>query len=136
FLSLRRRNEMSWKTLVVSGFALAAWVSSAAAFSPTADHYLCHQVKDLKNPKFVAIAGVSVFDQTLPTLCDVKKPYLLCNPADKNGSGINDPSTHYCCYKTKCISAAAVTYFISDQFGVHGVQTKKPKFLCNPCDKF
>lgn len=127
---------MNWKTIALSGLALAAWASMAAAWVPPQNHYLCHQVKDLKLPKFIQVLGIPVSDQTGPNICDAKKPYLLCNPVDKGGSGIVDNTLHYCCYKVKCSSKPVVAYSISDQFGNLQVQTKKPKFLCNPCDKF
>jgi hypothetical protein len=101
------------------------------------DHYLCHQVKDLKVPgKFVPMLGLSVVDQTGGFTCEVKKPKLLCNPADKSGSGIFNPNLHYCCYQAKCVpKKVEAAYDITDQFGNLRLQTKKPKFLCNPCDR-
>jgi cysteine-rich repeat protein len=101
------------------------------------NHYLCHQVKDLKVPaKFTSILGTSVVDQTGNFTCEVKKPKFLCNPADKNGSGIADSNLHYCCYQVKCLpKKVTAAYDITDQFGLLRLETKKPKFLCNPCDK-
>jgi cysteine-rich repeat protein len=100
------------------------------------NHYLCHQVKDLKVPaKFVPILGTSIIDQTGNFTCEVKKPKYLCNPADKNGSGIADPNLHYCCYQVKCATGVVAAYDIEDQFGELRLETKKPKFVCNPCDK-
>ena len=123
---------MSWKSLAVAAFALVAYVSTASA----QNHYLCRQVKDLKTPaKFVAVAGVTVVDQTGADTCELKKPFLLCDPVDKNGGGVSDPTAHLCCYKAKCTAKPAVNYQITDQFGTITVSTKKPKFLCNPCIK-
>lgn len=99
-----------------------------------ANHYLCRQVKDLKIPaKFVPQAGISVIDQTGADTCEAKQPFLLCDPVDKNGGGITDPSLHYCCYKLKCGLKPAVNYEVTDQFWNGTVSTKTPKFLCNPC---
>lgn len=101
---------------------------------PGPNHYLCRQVKDLKVPaKFVAIPGISVVDQTGIDSCEAKKPFLICDPADKNGGGITDPTLHYCCYKLKCGLKPAVNYDVTDQFWNGRISTKKPKFLCNPC---
>lgn len=101
------------------------------------NHYLCHQVKDLKVPaKFAPVAGISVVDQTGTFTCEAKKPKLLCNPANKNGSIISSPDLHYCCYQVKCVpKKVAADYDITDQFGDLRLQTNKPKFLCNPCAK-
>lgn len=123
---------MSWKSLAVAAFALVAYASTASA----QNHYLCRQVKDLKVPaKFAAVAGISVIDQTAGDTCEAKKPFLLCDPVDKNGGGVADPSLHYCCYKLKCTAKPAVNYDVTDQFWSGRISTKKPKFLCNPCQK-
>jgi cysteine-rich repeat protein len=103
---------------------------------PGPNHYLCRQVKDLKTPlKFAAVTGITVSDQTGNDTCEAKKPFLLCDPVDKNGGGITDPALHYCCYKIKCTAKPAVSYQITDQFWNGTISTKKPKFLCNPCAK-
>lgn len=123
---------MSLKSLVVAALALVGYVSTASA----QNHYLCRQVKDLKVPaKFVAVTGISVVDQTAGDTCEAKKPFLLCDPVNKNGGGIADPSLHYCCYKLKCLTKPAVNYDVTDQFWSGRISTKKPKFLCNPCQK-
>lgn len=108
----------------------------AVCQSEPTNHYLCRQVKDLKVPaKFVAQPGISVVDQTGIDTCEAKKPFLLCDPVDKNGGGVPVPSLHYCCYKLKCGLKPAVNYDITDQFWNGRISTKKPKFLCNPCAK-
>jgi hypothetical protein len=124
---------MSWKSLVTAGLVLIGYASVAPA---QLDHYVCRQVKDLKIPaKFVAQPGIAVADQTAADTCDVKKLYMLCDPASKNGGPVNDLSAHLCCYKMTCSQKPAVNYQITDQFGTLTLQTKKPKFLCNPCTK-
>jgi hypothetical protein len=123
---------MSWKSLTVAAFALVAYASTASA----QNHYLCRQVKDLKTPaKFVAVAGISVVDQTGSDTCEAKKPFLLCDPVSKNGGLVPDPAAHLCCYKLKCGLKPAVNYEVTDQFWNGSITTKKPKFLCNPCTK-
>jgi hypothetical protein len=102
------------------------------------DHFKCWQVKDLKNPQFQKIQkpGISLSDQFGQQEVDVKKPFLVCNPADKAGSGINDPETHLCCYiikGTKLEPPANVE--IQDQWGTLQLEVKKPKYLCQPCLK-
>ncbi len=100
------------------------------------DHFQCYKVKDLKNPKFDKIKGVQVSDQFGSDVIEVKKPSLLCAPVDKEGSGINDPETHLCCYKikgTKLDPPAEVE--IEDQFGTLELKVKKPELICLPCSK-
>jgi hypothetical protein len=116
--------------------ALLAWSSASFAQVPVGNHYLCHKVKDLKVPaKFVSQVGVSAVDQTGAFNVEVKKPYLLCNPDNKNGSPIVDASLHYCCYKVKSTTKVKADYDITDQFGPLRLQTKKPFLQCNPCSK-
>ena len=103
---------------------------------PPLDHFKCWQAKDLKNPKFVKIPSLPLDDQFAIEDVEVKKPFLICAPADKDGSGINDPNTHLCCYKIKATKLEPPENVeIDDQFGTLQLQVKKAKFLCQPCSK-
>ena len=97
------------------------------------DHFKCWQVKDLKDPKFDKRV-VTLDDQFADESVEVKKLFLLCAPADKDGSGINDLDTHQCCYKIKGTKLSARVAVV-DQFGTHTLEVKKAKFLCQPCSK-
>ena len=126
---------MSWK-LVVAGCALglAVWVMAPpSASAQTPDRYLCHQVKDLKIPaKFAPRAGENVVDEIDQFACDVKKPFLLCNPT---GISPTDPDLHYCCYLAKCTpKKLTATFQVTDEWGTVGLQAKKAKYVCNPCE--
>ena len=56
--------------------------------------------------------------------------------ADKDGSGINDPNTHQCCYKIKARKLEPpANVEIEDQFGTLQLEVKKAKLLCQPCTK-
>jgi hypothetical protein len=127
------RTTALWGVAVV---AVVAWASSAAA-QPLGNHYLCHKVKDLKQPaKFAAVTAVTVVDAVGNFTCDAKKPFYLCNPASKNGSPVIDPDLAYCCYKSKCNpKKVKVSFDITDQFGGLRLQTKKPFLICNPCSE-
>jgi len=118
----------------VAAVAVLGWTSVSSAQVPVANHYVCHKVKDLKVPaKFVANTSNAI-DQVANHTLSVKKPFLLCNPAIKNGNPIVDANLHYCCYKAKG-GKFAVAYDVTDQFGPLRLQTKKPFLLCNPCSK-
>ena len=82
-----------------------------------------------------AVVGLSAVDQVGNFTVEAKKPYLLCNPTNKNGSLIVDAALHYCCYKVKSATKVKANYDITDQFGALRLQTKKPFLLCNPCTK-
>jgi hypothetical protein len=99
------------------------------------DHLQCWQVKDFKNPKFEK-RDSQLEDQFASHLVEVKKPFLICTPADKNGEGINDPSAHLCCYKIKGAKLEPPENVeIEDQFGTLQLEVKKAKYLCQPCSK-
>lgn len=107
---------------------------------PPMDHMKCWKVRDLRNPKFVRIKdpGISLDDQFGPDPdVDVIKPFFVCNPADKGGSGINDDNVHLCCYKIKGqkVSKPRPQMEIDDQFGTLQLEAIKPQILCQPCLK-
>jgi hypothetical protein len=53
-----------------------------------------------------------------------------------NGSGINNPTVHQCCYKVKGAKLdPPENVEIEDQFGTLQLEVKKAKFLCQPCSK-
>jgi hypothetical protein len=121
---------------VATVVVVAGWPSAGFAQVPVANHYLCHKVKDLKVPsKFGQQLGVYAVDQVGNFTGDVKKPYLLCNPAFKNGSPIVDANLHYCCYKFKSKTKVKANFDVTDQFGTLRLGTKKPFLVCNPCSK-
>ena len=98
------------------------------------DHFKCWQVKDLKIPTKFQKRNVTLDDQFADETVEVKKLFLLCAPADKDGSGIIDPDTHQCCYKIKGTKLSARVE-VEDQFGIHTLEVQKAKFLCQPCSK-
>jgi len=103
---------------------------------PSGDHYQCYKSKDLKNPKFQSILGVSLIDQFGSSTAEVKKPFLVCAPVDKDGSGVVDPDEYMCCYKikgTKLDPEARVE--TGDQFGTLQQSFKKAQLLCQPCSR-
>ncbi len=110
------------------------------AFEASAvDHFKCYKAKDLKNPKFVPTT-VDLTDQfgVNDGGFDVKKPFLMCNPAEKNNTGIYEPNEHLTCYKIKgpkLDSALRPQVEATDQFGTLRLQATKPYLLCVPSAK-
>jgi hypothetical protein len=90
---------------------VAAIVVLASAFLATVggaqpipgDHFLCYRAKPIKAnppfPSFVSRTGDVVVDEFSTAQAedlhklDLQKPISVCNPADKNGEGVNDPVT-------------------------------------------
>ena len=101
------------------------------------DDFKCHKVKDLKQPKFLKTT-VSLDDQFGPdAMLEVKRPFMICNPADKSGRGLFNPDAHLCCYKVKGAKfTVAKEVEITDDFGTLRLgKIKKPRLLCTPCSK-
>ena len=124
----------------------AAWLgvlclAGGVAVSPAAalfnlDHYKCYKVKDLKMPKFVKTT-VSLTDQfgINDGFFEAKKPYLFCNPADKNGEGILNADDHLTCYKVKgpkLLPLDRPRVEIGNQLGTLQLEAKKAALLCLP----
>lgn len=129
---------MRGKILLASAVALVGFAlttTPASAQVPVGNHYVCHKVKDLKFPaKFVSNTTTAT-DQVGVHALSVKKPFLLCNPAQKMGGPVPpNPALHYVCYKAKA-GKAKIAYDVTDQFGGLRLETKKPFLLCNPSSK-
>ena len=58
------------------------------------DHFKCYEVAG----DSISI-GVGVVDQFQSISSVLGEPIRLCNPADKNGEGIQDPENHLVCYE-------------------------------------
>ena len=127
---------------VIIGVALAA---SAAAFGPIAvyftptaayafdlvdqNHFKCYSVEGTK-----LAATVSLVDQFGSVTTPVTEPKFLCNPVDKNGEGIPNPSAHLVCYKIK-EEFKQRDVFVSNQFGTDTLKVKDTQLLCVPSTK-
>lgn len=105
----------------------------------TVDHFKCYKVKITKGtPKFQPILGVRGSDQfTPPKVFDLENVTRLCNPVDKHGEGIMDPTNHLLCYKAtpakgqpKHLPVKGI--HLSNQFGLETVDTVREEDLCVP----
>lgn len=121
---------------VTAGVDSVVMRTGESVTAASGDHYHCYKAKDLRNPKFVSVPGVTLDDQFGSHFVEVKKPFLVCPPASKNGSGIDDPVNHLCCYKIKGPKLdPAISVETTDQFGSLQQQLKKSSILCQPCLK-
>jgi hypothetical protein len=72
---------------------------------------------------------------------NVVRPEAFCNPVDKDGSGINDPTAHLACYKIRDVRGDEFPKFrvrrveVGDQFGTRSLLLKKTRTLCLPSSK-
>jgi hypothetical protein len=103
---------------------------------PSIADFNCYKVRDLRNPRFVPKKGVSLEDQFGTTIVDVKRPYLLCAPASRDGGPAPDEATHMCCYRTRAAQLPdAAQARTTDGFGNLTVQVRRSTLTCLPCTK-
>ncbi len=130
------------RILSIVAFSAAIMVSGSvvpATAQFNLDHYKCYKVKDLKNPKFIKTSATlqdqfAINDGTF----EAKKPFVFCNPVDKNGEGILNTDDHLTCYKVKgprLNSADRPNVEIVNQLGTLQLQAKKAFLLCLPSTK-
>jgi uncharacterized repeat protein (TIGR01451 family) len=104
--------------------------------SPQLDHFKCYKTKQLGakfDPRRVVLT-----DQFNTERVNVVRPEAFCNPVDKDGSGINDPTAHLTCYKIHDVRGDEFPKFeprrinARDQFGVRNLGVRKTRRLCLP----
>jgi hypothetical protein len=118
-----------------SGTPLTTVGTDGAIVVSTIDHFKCYEVKELEQPKF-AKTVVSLSDQFVTEDVQVKKPYLLCNPVDKNGEGIRNSVDHLVCYKIKAPKLAPPPEVeVENQLGALRLEAKDAFLLCVPSTK-
>jgi len=127
--------------LVPSAKGLDAPTSKQPASN--ADHFKCYKIKVTKGTaKFPKGVQATVVDQFENRVYDIKKPFELCTPVDKNGEGILNPAGHLMCYKAKRAKDQAKhtkvegRIHINNQFGLdQQLDTVKELKLCVPAVK-
>jgi hypothetical protein len=104
---------------------------------PGIEHFKCYRVRGRETvTQHVTIQDE--FTSSGPITLDVKKPFRLCAPANKNNEGILDLSTHLMCYRVRRVSAFIETHkaFVNNQFNANDVfDTFRPTELCVPSSK-
>lgn len=101
------------------------------------DHFLCYKTQ----PRSIKVGNeVSLKDQFETKDYMIKKSIGICNPADKDGEGIQDPDGHLQMYKIKRAkgeskSAKQTNITVENQFGIISVDTKKADRLLVPTAK-
>jgi hypothetical protein len=127
--------------LMVSIIALflllvAGWGQQATAGGPTVDHYKCYKVK---GKAFKPKLSVNVVDEFETDTDTVVKPFMVCNPANKNNEGVAHSNVHQVCYKIKGEKKleSGLTLDVDNQFAQNQIvkTAKKEKLLCVPSFK-
>jgi hypothetical protein len=108
------------------------------------DRFKCYRLRNQKRtPRFVPRAAV-VSDQFETKDMTVKRPFMICNPVDKDGEPIQNPVCHLTCYKIADVRGQTgfqqQEAIIEDEFGTANVGTnanvkefcRKSAVLCVP----
>lgn len=113
----------------------------AKADDSPVDHFMFYKVKTAKKtPKFVKFGPVTLSDEFGSADYVIDKPTQLGPPANKNGEGVGDPSTHLMEYQVKLVKGAPKFSKRSDvrimnQCNDLFVEAKKPVSLLVPTAK-
>lgn len=108
------------------------------------DHFKCYQVRRRIGEQEFQPREVTLVDQFETKVTTVLKPWVLCNPVDKNGEGILQPACHLLCYKIKDQDGQppfeSRKVMIEDQFSSHNATAfrgscRKISTLCVPSMK-
>lgn len=102
--------------------------------APGTDDYQCYGVKDLKQPPFEKIEGVSLEDELTTASADLLKVASVCAPVDRNHAGIVDPLTYRCCYKVKAPKLVSKpTVSATEALQDSTLELRKASTVCVPC---
>ena len=107
---------------------------------PDPDHFECYKVGvTAGTPKFTKLEDVVLEDQFGTLTVDVLKPFLLCNPANKNGEDPTAPTNpeHLLCYKARTSLGTPrfdkqVGLYTANQFGDEQLDAVRLQELCLP----
>jgi len=106
--------------------------ASAAPPLPPLDHFECYELK----PGFFPNTSATVQDQFGTMSEMIRFPRRLCNPTNKNGEGITDPTDHLVGYIVKGPKFTQRTnQTIKNQFGKTLVDVVRPDLLMVPTSK-
>lgn len=92
------------------------------------DKFRCYGARGHSFPSL----SVALVDELVTSQAKIVRPQHFCNPADKDGEGVIDPTAHLTCYQIKELKFARREAVVRDQFGEHTLTYIKPKFLCAP----
>lgn len=109
-------------------------VVSTTTSTTVPDHFKCYKTREMGFPRFEE-REVSLLDQFGPSTATVVKPYRFCNPVDKNGEGVSDPTAHLMCYRLKEPVPPPKLVIVRNQFGEQTLAVLKPETLCTPAEK-
>lgn len=114
-------------------------VPATAAIPGTLDHFKCYKVVTPRGVANYPGKDIVLEDQFGERTMKIGKSQLLCNPVDKDGEGILEPTAHLTCYKAKEDKRGdrfqSVDVVLENQFGQQTVTLRKAKRYCVPTEK-
>jgi hypothetical protein len=85
-------------------------------------------------------ANIPLADQFGSGIAEVEDPQFLCNPVDKNGGGIVDPTAHLACYEIDDeddseSEDAEWEVLVENQLGMQMLEVEDSELLCVPSER-
>ena len=115
-----------------SGLPLSLACSANCTCPRPLDHFQCYEIK----PGAFVNQSVTVQDQFGTVTEMVRFPHRLCNPTNKNGEGIIDPTNHLVGYELAAPKFTKRTnQTIVNQFGTTLIDVVRPDLLMVPTAK-
>lgn len=125
-----------------------AWIAAAALLLLAApvraqpavlNHLFCYGIHELPGEVFTPTTVTVETQLGVETNVDVKRPAMLCAPADKRGGGVDPlpptPVPHFTCYRPKRGEPRRVSVQLTDQFGSGIYTITSRRMLCTPTVK-
>jgi hypothetical protein len=103
------------------------------------DHFKCYKANRVRAP-FGPPTVVELSDQfgINDGAFRIKKPFLLCNPAEQDDTAVRNPAAHLVCYKVKGPAlprSENLQVQVRNSFGELHLELDKPWLLCVPSSK-
>jgi hypothetical protein len=105
-----------------------------ATLPPVCQHLKCYDTRETSFPRFQP-RTVTLADQFESVTASVTKPERLCNPADKAGEGMDDPTAHAMCYRISESGFTRREVLVDNQFGQQTLVVVRPQNICLPAEK-
>ncbi len=113
------------------GFGSCVFLENSTLPECDEEHFKCYATRPGRFPE----RQVTLVDQFGRSTATVLRPRRFCNPVDKNGEGIVDPTAHLNCYSIMESGFRAVTVAVENQFGEQTLTVTRAETLCLPAIK-
>lgn len=125
------------RTVLMPGLLVVGLVAPRPVHAEL-DHFKCYQTKPTPGAARFTRHNVTLTDAFESVNSVATKSRAICNPVDKNGEGIGDPTAHLACFSTRDDRQAKFVQRdvqVTNQFGVQALRVIKPYQLCVAAEK-